>query len=306
MTFTSAAQKQSLMTKDGSEWPRTILEAYARERGPYTLENADALLEGEPLELYNGWLVWQALTDFEERRIATNMLVILDLAARTTGFGQGYFDQVECEMVSEDVFKPDFCLVSKERAKNSLKITGPNDRQVLVGGPELAVELRSPPNTRKEEREKRRQYFENGTLVVWDIDPEQHKIWVWTAENPAQSQLFVEGDVITCPEILPGWQRAVLDLFAENLSAEAMVGEAAQNWRAESRAEGLEQGLEQGRAEGELQTLRKIVLLQAQARFGIELPADLEARLSRYDAGQLTNLVVSINTSASLTDWLGQ
>src|SRR5436309_892189 len=72
----------------GIHWPRSISEAYRRHRGIYTLENADTLLEEEPLELYNGWLVWQALTDFEERRIADIIQVILDLAARAIGFEQ--------------------------------------------------------------------------------------------------------------------------------------------------------------------------------------------------------------------------
>ncbi len=283
----------------GIHWPRTISEAYQKPHGIYTLENADTLLQEEPIELYNGWLVWQALTDFEERRIADIIQVILDLAARAVGFGQAYPDQVECEMANGDVIKPDVCVVSEERANQGLKITGPNERQVLIGGPELVVELRSPSNTRKDERKKRQKYFENGTLVVWDIDPKQHKLWVWKAENPAQAQLFQEGDTITCPEILPGWQRAVSDLFAKKLSTEAMVGQEAQKWRAESRAEGLEQG----RAEGEAEGLRKAVFLQAQIRFGPQLPADLETTLGRYDAAQLMALLMALATSATLADW---
>jgi Uma2 family endonuclease len=42
---------------------------------------------------------------------------------------------------------------------------------VLQGGPDLVVELRSPSNTRPEEKRKRPQYFDNGTLIVWDVDP---------------------------------------------------------------------------------------------------------------------------------------
>ncbi len=288
--------QEAIAEFDRSRWPRDIVEAYRRHRGIYTIENADTILEEEPIELYNGWLVWKTLTDFEERRVAGIIQEILSLAARTVRFGQAYPDMVECEMSSGDLIKPDICLVSDARASRILKITGRNKRQILLGGPELAIELRSPSNTRKEEREKRQQYFDNGTLVVWDVDPERHKIWVWKAENPAQSQLFQKDDVITCPEILPGWQRTVSDFFAKNLSAEAIVGEAAQTWRAESRAE--------GRTEGENLALQKMLMLQAQARFGAELPADLETQLSQYDTAQLLVLVVSISTSPTLDDWL--
>ena len=70
--------------------------------------------------------------------------------------------------------KPDVCLISWEKARSGVIDSGPNQRLLLQGGPELAVELRSPSNTRKEEQFKRQQYFENGTQVVWDVDPRQH------------------------------------------------------------------------------------------------------------------------------------
>ena len=71
-------------------WPLNITQAYARYGGPYTALNAATLLEEEPLELYNGWLVWQDMTEPEERRIAANIQAILDLAARAAGFGQAF------------------------------------------------------------------------------------------------------------------------------------------------------------------------------------------------------------------------
>lgn len=67
-----------------------------------------------------------------------------------------------------------------------------------------------------------------------------------------------------------------------------MVGQPAQDWRAETAG----------------QTLRKMLLMQAQLRFGPELPADLEARLAGFDSEQLTGLVGTIMTSATLPEWL--
>src|SRR5438128_8487616 len=119
-----ATEKENINSDNGGRWPQTILEAYARWRGPYTVENASTLLEEEPLELYNGWLVWDKLTDFEERRIASTIHVILDLIARWIGFGHAYPDQVECELVGGDVIKPDVCLVSDARVKTRLAERG--------------------------------------------------------------------------------------------------------------------------------------------------------------------------------------
>ncbi len=38
--------------ENSGHWPRTIIEAYSRWRGLYTLYNAETLLQEEPLEFY--------------------------------------------------------------------------------------------------------------------------------------------------------------------------------------------------------------------------------------------------------------
>lgn len=283
-----ATVKYNFDPETGGRWPRSGTEAYARYRGPYTVENASTLLEEEPLELYNGWLVWDKLTDFEERGFAANIEEILSMVARLIGFGRAYPDQVECELAGGDVIKPDVCLVSDERVKTRLAARGPDNRLLLQGGPELAIELRSPSNTRAEERRKRKQYFDNGTSIVWDVDPKRKRIWVWRVETPDQHREYKGNDLIDCEPLLPGWQRRAGDFFAQNLTAEEVAGQAAQEWRADERHNAL----------------RDVLLLQAGVKFGPELPADLAERLNRLDAAQLTALVASIATSPTLADWL--
>lgn len=291
-----ATVKYNFDPETGGRWPRSGTEAYARYRGPYTVENASTLLEEEPLELYNGWLVWDKLTDFEERGFAANIEEILLMVARLIGFGRAYPDQVECELAGGDVIKPDVCLVSDERVKTRLAARGPDNRLLLQGGPELAIELRSPSNTRAEERRKRKQYFDNGTSIVWDVDPKRKRIWVWRVETPDQHREYKGNDLIDCEPLLPGWQRRAGDFFAQNLTAEEVAGQAAQEWRADERQK------------ERLNSLREVLLLQAGIKFGSDLTPDLTddlaERLNRLDAAQLTALVASIATSPTLADWL--
>lgn len=68
--------------KTRENWPVDLAAAYRRDHGPYTLSNASTLLAEEPLELFNGWLVWQAMTDAQERRVAATIQEILSLAFR--------------------------------------------------------------------------------------------------------------------------------------------------------------------------------------------------------------------------------
>jgi hypothetical protein len=214
------------------------------------------------------------------------------MAAKLAQFGQAYPEQVECELIGGDVIKPDVCLVSHARATTKIARRGRKRRLLLQGGPELAVELRSPSNTRAEEALKRQKYFANGTLIVWDVLPDEHKILVWRPEDPGQSQEFGEGDLIDCEPLLPGWRRPVADFFNPDLSAEEVVGPAVQEWR------------EEGRAEGQKQALQAVLVLQASSKFGQELPADRAARLNQYTVEQLTGLALSLTASPGLAEWL--
>ena len=223
-------------------WPRHILEAYARDRGPYTIENAETLLEEEPVELYNGWLVWQDMTDVHERRSVANIQDMLSISARKAGFGQALPDQLECLLHNGDVVKPDTSLISWHRLQTAVLPSGPHQRPVLNGGPELVVEVRSPSNRRARERFKRELYFANQVQIVWDVDERRQTVWVYRAECPTQPTRLNVQDDIDCEPLLPGWRRRVADIFAEQASAEAMVGEVAQAWIAEGRAEGDVEG----------------------------------------------------------------
>ena len=251
------SQRNGQATLDDRDlWPEDILEAEARPRGPFDTYNASDILDEENLELYNGWPVFQPLTDMRERRIAGTIQEILSIAVRFAGFGQAYPDMVECKLKTGNTIKPDVCVVSVERAVNRVKEEGPNNRLLLQGGPELAIELRSPSNSRAGEREKRRQYFENDTLVIWDIDPERGKVWVYEQERPGISIGPLEvDDLISCEQILPGWRRVVGDLFRENLSAEGIAGEAVGVWREQGREQGLVEGEAQGIVKGREQGL---------------------------------------------------
>jgi Uma2 family endonuclease len=240
-------------------WPRDILEAYARDRGPYTVDNANTILEEEAVELYNGWLVWQEMTNPIERRVVANLQTMLDLSARKTGFGQALPDQLECLLNNGDVVKPDASLISWHRLERNLVPTGPNQRPLLSGGPELVIEVRSPSNWRAQERRKRQLYFTNRVQIVWDVDESKQAIWVYDAAAPEQPVCYKIGDEITGEPLLPGWCRAVADIFAEQASAEAVAGEVAVAWRAEGVEIGRAEGVEIGATQRNLEIARAML-----------------------------------------------
>ena len=276
--------------RTSQHWPLDFEEAYSWGPGPYTAAKVWALLDEEPLELINGWLVWKAMTEPEERRVAGIIQEILSLAARFAHFGQAYPDMLDCKMVNGNILKPDVCVISTKRFETQVIPRGfGSESTVLKGSPEWVIENRSPSNRRSQEDRKRKNYFDSGAEIIWDVYHEERKIWVYEVENPKEALEYGEEDEISCERFLPGWKRKVADFFAKDLTAEEIVGEAAGKWRAETQTE----------------TLRSVLLLQARLKFGeAALPINFGEKLQPYTAAQLTGLVASITTAPALEDWL--
>lgn len=80
----------------------------------------------------------------------------------------------------------------------------------IAGPPTLAVEVRSKgdvgPAAEEEMAAKRADYFEAGTLVVWDVDPVARLIRSYRSDSPDQPSTFGPGDVADAEPAVPGWR----------------------------------------------------------------------------------------------------
>jgi Uma2 family endonuclease len=292
-----------------AEWLSDPLEAQTRPPGPYTLENADLYLDQEAVELYNGWLVWQEMTDFKERTVIGTIHSMLDLSARKLGFGQAVPDQAECLLRNGDVIKPDACLISWQRLQTAAVPQGPNNRILLLSCPELVIESRSPSNRRRQEAQKRAQYFAHGTEIVWDVDEENAVIYVYQAATPTKPTRYGKADAITCA-LLPGWRRQVADIFADRASAEAVAGEVADAWREEGieigEARGIEigeaRGIEIGEAKGMRQGLLAALALGLELKFGDAGLQWLPVLHQEQDVARLQTLYAGVKTAQTLDE----
>lgn len=78
--------------------------------------------------------------------------------------------------------------------------------------PDLAVEVLSRDNTRKEMQRKCHDYFEAGVQLVWYVDPVQRTVRVFTSAE--RSTLLRNSQVLTGGNVLPGFAVPVSELFA--------------------------------------------------------------------------------------------
>ena len=77
--------------------------------------------------------------------------------------------------------------------------------------PDLAVEVISPSNTRKEMEEKLKEYFEKGVRLVWFVRPRSRMVDVYTSAE-AFTRLTASA-TLDGGEVLPGFSILVADLF---------------------------------------------------------------------------------------------
>jgi len=87
----------------------------------------------------------------------------------------------------------------------------------IANPPTFAAEVRSEndygPAAEREIAEKRADYFEAGTEVVWDVDPEAESIRVYRRDRSDEPTLYVRGQVAEAEPAVPGWRIAVDDIF---------------------------------------------------------------------------------------------
>ena len=93
-----------------------------------------------------------------------------------------------------------------------------NPMRFVEGPPTFAVEVRSEgdygPSAEIEMAAKRADYFEAGTLVVWDVDPIAECVHAYRAAAPDQPESYSRGQEVDAEPTVPGWRVAVDWIFA--------------------------------------------------------------------------------------------
>lgn len=111
------------------------------------------------------------------------------------------------ERAPDSVLGPDVAFVGRERLA-----AVENYEKYFPFAPDLAVEVLSPGNTRREMEEKIVMYFAAGSRAVWVFDPKKRTAAVYT--SPSEVRVFSEGESFDGGEVLPGFKLDLAKLFA--------------------------------------------------------------------------------------------
>jgi Uma2 family endonuclease len=102
---------------------------------------------------------------------------------------------------------PDIAFVSWDRIPGRKVPTTP----ILDLAPDLAVEILSRSNTKKEIQRKLAEYFGAGVRLVWLIDPKSRSASVHT--SPTRSTKLDESQNLEGGDVLPGFSLSLRELF---------------------------------------------------------------------------------------------
>lgn len=169
---------------------------------PLTIEEAEELAQGRSFELIDGRMVYK-MGDRKHSEAQTVLIAALFNYLENNPVGKVYGEfSVRLWPERNDNFRtPDVAVFLHENLHPEEKYE--------TRAPDLAVEIVSDGDRAMSLFEKARLYLEKGSKAVWIVFPSEKSVVVMTPNARRW-----ESEVLTCPEVLPGFNLAVEKLFS--------------------------------------------------------------------------------------------
>ena len=164
-------------------------------------------------ELVDGTLIEKTMGTFEAL-VALHIATALNIYLKANRLGVALGSDGQLKIKPDLIRVPDVCFITRERLKASdfLKVA------IASVSPNLAVEVISRSNSKREMSEKLKEYFDTGTEEVWYVYPEKRELHRYTALD--QCQVIQENEIVSSPRLLPGFSLSVASIFVDPLADE--------------------------------------------------------------------------------------
>lgn len=175
---------------------------------PVTLESLYRLPDdGSRYELTRGHLVAEPPPGAQHGRIITS--VVFELTTYVRRHDCGVVLTADAGFVlardPDTVRAPDIAYVRRERY-----LSLQDERGLFFGPPDLAVEVLSPNDRPGAVQRKIADYLDNGTPLVWILNPERRDARVY---RPGATERVEPDRSLQAPDLLPGFDMPLAPLF---------------------------------------------------------------------------------------------
>jgi Uma2 family endonuclease len=181
------------------------------------LEQLQAQHPDWQMELVDGSIIVMGPSDYESDEIGSRLLTFLNnwvmprRLGRVTGSSAGFILPNTSDESGNNGDKeprnlraPDVSFVRADRLKKTKR-----DFVELV--PDLTVEVKSKTDRIKPLVEKIELFLKLGSVVGILIDPDKREVAVYRLDQ--NTVTLKDGDTLTVPELLPGWELAISELW---------------------------------------------------------------------------------------------
>lgn len=164
--------------------------------------------DGFRYELVKGELRKMSPSGWEHGEVVVNITVLLGQYVKVNKLGSCGGAETGFKIASDPdtVRAPDLSFVSRERRPE-----GVARKKFFTGAPDLAVEVVSPGDTRRDVNEKVADWLEAGTRAVWVINPKQRGVTVYYSMTDVTR--LSEADELDGGEVVPGFRCKVSEIF---------------------------------------------------------------------------------------------
>ena len=173
-----------------------------------TIKDLEKLQAEHPdyrMELVEGNIIVMSPSGYESDEVAFEFGAQLRNWVKPRKLGRVTGSSAGFNLPNSDLRAPDVSFVFAERLRKS-------PRSFAELAPDLMVEVKSPSDSLKSLRKKIEDFLTLGTRVGILINPEKHIVEVYRLGQDVV--ILGDGDVLTIPDLLPGWELAISDLWS--------------------------------------------------------------------------------------------
>jgi len=182
----------------------------------HDVEKIQALYPEHQIELREGKLIIMSPSDIVSSEIGVQFSTLLNLWVRQHNLGRVLDGSAGLRIPNGDLLSPDVAFVSRERLKQTPRTYG----SII---PQFIVEIKSSRDRIRELEGKIALFLSQGVQVGLLIDPDKHTISIYRSsglskdadsdEPIPQKTTLRDGDVLTVPELFPGWEVPITNLW---------------------------------------------------------------------------------------------